>query len=82
MEVSSLAIVLHIPLEVHLIWIECLLLIYDGVDKKSLVRSFICNMKRPSVKQSIKQQVCSNFQMKYSDKLSDIPQPETASDRR
>ena len=27
-----------------------------------LIRSFICNMKRPSVKQSIKWQVRSNFQ--------------------
>ena len=37
------------------------------------IRSFVCNTKRPSVKQSIKWQVCSNFQMKYPDKLSDIP---------
>ena len=29
----------------------------------SIIRSFICNMKRPSVKQSIKQQVRSNFQI-------------------
>ena len=33
-------------------------------------------MKKPSVKQIIKWQVCSNFQMKYPDKLSDIP-PQT-----
>ena len=34
-----------------------------------IIRSFICNMKRPSVKQSIKWQVCSNFQMKCPDKM-------------
>ena len=28
-----------------------------------LVRSFICNTKTPSVKQSVKQQVSSNFQI-------------------
>ena len=28
-----------------------------------LIRSFVCNMKRPSVKQTIKQQVSSNFQI-------------------
>ena len=28
-----------------------------------IIRSFICNMKRPSVKQSIKLQVSSNFQI-------------------
>ena len=48
----------------------------------NLIRSFVCNRKRPSVKQSIKQQACSNFQMKYPDKLSDIPPCKTASNRR
>ena len=28
-----------------------------------IIRSFVCNMKRPSVKQSVKQQVSSNFQI-------------------
>ena len=42
---------------------------------QSLLGLLYNNMKRPSVKQSIKWQVCSNFQMKYPDKLSDIPPP-------
>ena len=33
-----------------------------------IIRSFVCNTKRP-VKQSIKQQVCPNFQMKCTDKM-------------
>ena len=39
-----------------------------------LVRSFICNMKRPSVKQSMKWQVSSNFQI-YLGKSDDEPPP-------
>ena len=38
----------------------------------SLFRSFVCNTKRPSAKQSMKSQVCSNFQMKCPDQLSGI----------
>ena len=39
-----------------------------------IIRSFICNMKRPSVKQSVKQQVSSNFQI-YLGKTDDYPPP-------
>ena len=35
-----------------------------------LIRSFVCNMKRPSVKQSMKWQVNSNFQI-YLGKTDD-----------
>ena len=38
---------------------------------KLLIRSFVCNMKRPSVKQSIKQQVSSNLADELS--LADGP---------
>ena len=42
------------------------------------IRSFVCNMKRPSVKQSMKRQVSSNFQI-YPGKTDDRPPPsETA----
>ena len=33
---------------------------FDDI-QTALIRSFVCNMKRPSVKQSIKQQVSSNL---------------------
>ena len=39
-----------------------------------LVRSFVCNTKRPSVKQSVKWQVSSNFQI-YLGKTDDYPPP-------
>ena len=39
-----------------------------------LVRSVICNMKRPFVKQSMKWQVSSNFQI-YPGKTNDRPSP-------
>ena len=35
-----------------------------------IIRSFVCNTKRPSVKQSVKQQVSSNFQI-YLGKTDD-----------
>ena len=38
------------------------------------IRSFVCNMKRPSVKQSMKRQVSSNFQI-YPGKTDDRPPP-------
>ena len=46
-----------------------------------LVSSFVCNTKRPSVKQSIKQQVCSNIQMSCTLRWADPP-CETVSDSR
>ena len=39
-----------------------------------LVRSFVCNTKRPSVKQSVKWQVSSNFQI-YPGKTDDYSPP-------
>ena len=44
-------------------WQFTLLLTSSGQQCQFLVRSFICNMKRPSMKQSTKQQVSSNFQI-------------------
>ena len=41
-----------------------------------VIRSFICNTKRPSVKQSMKWQVSSNFQI-YLGKTDDRPPSET-----
>ena len=50
--------------------------------RTSIIRPFACNTKRPSVKQSIKRQVCSNFQTRctprrdtplgFSDDLSSV----------
>ena len=37
-----------------------------------IIRSFVCNTKRPSVKQSIKRQVSSNFQI-YPGKTNGPP---------
>ena len=37
-----------------------------------IIRSFVCNMKRPSVKRSIKWQVSSNFQI-YPGKTDEPP---------
>ena len=42
----------------------------------SIIRSFVCNTKRPSVKQSIKWQVSSNFQI-YPGKTDEPPQYQT-----
>ena len=39
---------------------------------QSIIRSFVCSTKRPSVKQSVKQQVSSNFQI-YPGKTDDRP---------
>ena len=51
-----------------------------GVSKdiggKTFIWSFVCNTKRPSVKQSIKWQVSSNFQI-YLSKTDEPPQYQT-----
>ena len=41
-----------------------------------IIRSFICNTKRPSVKQTIKCEVSSNFQI-YPGKTDEPPQYQT-----
>ena len=38
-----------------------------------MIRSFVCNMKRPSVKQSIKEQVSSNLADEPSSARSVLP---------
>ena len=46
------------------------------VDATWIIRSFVCNTKRPSVKQSIKLQVSSNFQIyPWGVKLMALPPP-------
>ena len=45
-----------------------------------IIRSFVCNTKRPSVKQSIKWQACSNFQISRTLRQADPPPFETVSD--
>ena len=47
-----------------------------------VIRSFVYDMKRSSVKQSIKQQVFSNFQMSCTLRWADHPLHETVSDSR
>ena len=48
----------------------------DDSNPHELIRSFVCNTKRPSVKQSIKWQVSSNFQI-YLGKTDEPPQYQT-----
>ena len=53
-------------------------LLHQGTTFHLFIRFFVCNMKRPSVKQSVKQQVSSNFQIyPWGVNLTD-PQFETA----
>ena len=56
--------VFHVQHMLYKNWVLCL--IYCFI----IIRSFICNMKRPSVKQSVKQQVSSNCQI-YPGKTDD-----------
>ena len=44
----------------------------EDIDGKAFIRSFICHMKKHAVKQSMKWQVSSNFQI-YPGKSDDGP---------
>ena len=46
--------------------------VLKDIGGKTFIRSFVCNTKRPSVKQSIKWQVSSNFQI-YLGKTDEPP---------
>ena len=50
--------------------------VLKDIGGKTFIRSFVCNTKRPSVKQSIKWQVSSNFQI-YPSKTDEPPQYQT-----
>ena len=53
-------------------WVHLFLRLFLIFFRVNHIRSFVCNMKRPSVKQSMKQQVSSNFQI-YPGKSDDRP---------
>ena len=53
----------------------------DPIGWIRFIRSFVCNTKRPSVKQSMKWQVSSNFQI-YLGKTDDRPPSQTLPDQR